>query len=182
MKISVKGVNDVRRLLAKKSRNIEKAVASGLNAGTREIRSKLSKDIRQDLNVKKKTLDSRIRREFAKSGRLFAKVTLVQGGPVSLSHFRPRQTKKGVMVKVYKRGRPTFFRSAFGPKIPRLGKGVWRRRGSARLPIERMRGININRERAVRESVNNMRGGQAKTIVIKNVRRRLELTRIRGAR
>jgi hypothetical protein len=63
----------------------------------------------------------------------------VGGEPVPLVAYPNRQTKKGVRVEV-NRGKPTLVKGSFKATMKSGHKGIFRRRGSARLPIEELRG------------------------------------------
>jgi hypothetical protein len=63
----------------------------------------------------------------------------VSGEPVPLVAYPHRQTKKGVSVEV-NRGKRTLLKGAFVATMRSGHKGVFRREGKARLPIEELRG------------------------------------------
>ena len=58
---------------------------------------------------------------------------------LSLGKFKNKQVDSGVQVEV-KKGFPKIVLHAFGPKISRLGKGIFIREGKSRLPIKRLLG------------------------------------------
>jgi hypothetical protein len=63
----------------------------------------------------------------------------VDGAPVPLVAYPHRQTKEGVSVEV-NRGKRTLVKGSFVATMKSGHKGVFRRRGTARLPIDELRG------------------------------------------
>jgi hypothetical protein len=138
------------------ARNVRKGVHRAINDTVRHLRAFASRQIREVLPLKKKTVDRSLRRHFAKRDSLQGALSVRSYGRISLRAYRARQTKRGgVTVVVDKRrgrqpaeevaltrdGRPIGGSpKTFGPRIKRLGKGVFRRLGTARLPIERLYG------------------------------------------
>ena len=86
------------------------------------------KDVKKVIDVKKATI------------RPTATVTVNKTSRLSLKYFGARQTKSGVSYRIEKGGKRRKLRDAFGPSIPRLGGHVYRRTGSARLPIKKLHG------------------------------------------
>ena len=140
---------------------IKKYVAS-INAATISTSNKLAKQglveakrrIRNEYSVKLSDLnkDSRgheiMYTENTRSVNTSAKIVAVGRG-ISLGKFKARQKKTGVEVQVHV-GRKKLIKHAFGPRMQRLGKGVWARfdpniigayfERSGRLPIYRFYG------------------------------------------
>ena len=101
-------------------------------------------------NIKKKDIvkDTRTGRltyyERAPKDTGAAKI-IARGRGISLGKFGARQKKAGVSVQVKRGGRRSIIKHSFGPKIARLGKGVFTRESigfgtSGRLPIYRLYG------------------------------------------
>ena len=82
------------------------------------------KDVKKVIDVKKATI------------RPTATVTVNKTTRLSLKYFGARQTKSGVSYRI-ENGKRRKLRDAFGPSIPRLGNHVYRRAGSARLPLKK---------------------------------------------
>lgn len=76
------------------------------------------------------------------SAGLLEYAIISRGGPIPLKHFRARQTKRGVTASPW-RNRKTY-KSAF--IVASLGGHVFWRKGSRRLPIERVAGPNVPKE------------------------------------
>lgn len=118
-------------------RALRKAFATAL----RDMRSEASKRVRSRKRIK----SSYVRRAFTlrrPRGSDIAGMEAaldVSGEPVPLVAYPHRQTKKGVSVEV-NRGKRTLIPGAFPATMGSGHKGVFRRRGTARLPIEELRG------------------------------------------
>lgn len=136
-----------------------KRIKSATNKATLSTTNKLAqqgltearKTIREEYNIKLRdiTTNSKGKRvtyyERAKVLSEPASIVGLEQG-ISLGKFGARQKKEGVAVQVKKGSVPKVIKHAFGPKIPRLGKGVFTRRNpndltvSKRLPIFRLYG------------------------------------------
>ena len=109
----------------------------------------IAKEVAQDINLPFQEIQPSVRTNAAKRPT----VALMRGNlflsnrPVPLRKFSPVQTRYGVQVRVYRSGSAKFYRSAFGPDVPRLGRGVFRREGRKRLPIERLPGVKLGDDR-----------------------------------
>ena len=157
---------------------IAKARVSAINDTTRNLRSDASKEIRSSLRAKKKDVDKRLRIERATPSKPSGSLT-IRSRPLSLSAFKPRQTKQGVSVKIRKGGATKKIKGAFGPKIPRLGGGVYKRVGRARLPIRKLPGIDLAAEAKAVGAVERAKQQVAPKFQ-NNFNRRLKLARMRG--
>ena len=136
-----------------------KRIKNATNTATLSTTNKLAqqgltearKTMREEYNIKLKdiTTNSKGRRvtyyELAKVLSEPASIVGLEPG-ISLGKFGAKQRKEGVAVQVKKGGAPKVIKHAFGPKIPRLGKGVFTRQNpkdstvSKRLPIFRLYG------------------------------------------
>jgi len=118
-------------------RALRKAGATAL----RDMRSEASKRIR----ARKRIKVSYIRRALTlarPSGGDISDMSWalnVSGEPVPLTAYPFRQTKKGVSVEV-NRGKRTLVKGAFVATMASGHKGVFKRRGKARLPIKELTG------------------------------------------
>lgn len=73
-----------------------------------------------------------------------ASVTIVDQPKISMRHFEPEQTKVGVTIRAFRKRRGRYLiAGAFGPDIPRLGNGIWKRRTKKRLPIRKLSGLSL---------------------------------------
>jgi hypothetical protein len=113
------------------------------------IRGSVIDELAQTYNADDRELSSRVYVSVKQDS-----ITVgLKSRPIPLKRFPTQQTDRGVSVRVYRGGRAEFFPSAFGPNIRRLGRGVYRRQGRARLPIKRMPGISLTKDRAAKGAV-----------------------------
>lgn len=120
---------------------LQTAVQDTLDEG-REL---LVDELEQAINAPREVLNTRVGRTMARNpvrpryeGDIFIKAT-----PIALKVFSPRQGEKGVYYRPYRSGSTKFVRGAFGPDIRRLGRGVYKRQGRKRLPIQRESGLSL---------------------------------------
>ncbi len=118
-------------------RALRKAGATAL----RDMRSEASKRIRQRKRIKSTYITRALTLRRPKGGDIAGMEWAldVSGKPVPLVVYPHRQTKQGVVVEV-NRGKRTLIAGAFVATMKSGHKGVFRRRGKARLPIDELRG------------------------------------------
>jgi hypothetical protein len=118
-------------------RALKKAGATAL----RDMRSEASKRIRARKRIKGKYVSRAITLSRPKGGDIASLewAVRVSGEPVPLVAYPHRQTKKGVSVEV-NRGKRTLLKESFVATMKSGHKGVYRRRGPGRLPIDELRG------------------------------------------
>lgn len=118
-------------------RALRKAGATAL----RDMRGEASKRIRQRKRIKASYIRKAMTLRRPTGGDINSMVWAldVSGAPVPLIAYPNRQTKKGVVVEV-NRGKRTLVKGSFVATMKSGHKGVFRRRGSARLPIDELRG------------------------------------------
>lgn len=124
-------------LRAAAKRALRKAGATAL----RDMRSEASKRIRQRKRIRVSYIRDAISMRRPSGGDIssYQWALDVSGKPVPLVAYPHRQTRKGVSVEV-NRGKRTLVKGAFVATMKSGHKGVFRRRGKARLPIEELRG------------------------------------------
>ena len=118
-------------------RALRKAGATAL----RDMRSEASKRIRARKKIKTSYIRRAMTLQRSKGGDVsdFMVALNVSGEPVPLVAYPHRQTKKGVSVEV-NRGKRTLVKGSFKATMKSGHKGVFRRRGERRLPIDELRG------------------------------------------
>lgn len=118
-------------------RALRKAGATAL----RDMRSEASKRIRQRKRIKSRYITRALTLRRAKGADIAGMewAVDVSGEPVPLVAYPHRQTKKGVSVEV-NRGKRTLIKGSFVASMKSGHAGVFRRRGTARLPIDELRG------------------------------------------
>lgn len=143
--IDLKMLLDTRELEAFNDKRIMRAVGKALSkagqTALRDMRSEASKRVRQRKRIKAGVVGRAFRlrrpRVTTVDGMTFA--LDVRGGPVSLSAYPHRQTKKGVSVEV-NRGKRTLIAGAFVATMKSGHRAVLIRRTSARLPLREFLG------------------------------------------
>jgi len=116
-----------------------RALARVLNRVIVSVRKEASRLVREELNLRAgdvlKLLSVRRARAREASAELH-----VAAKPAGLILYGARQTRRGVSVKVKRRGARKVVQSAFIATMPKSGhRGVWRRdKGAARLPISEL--------------------------------------------
>jgi hypothetical protein len=118
-------------------RALRKAGATAL----RDMRAEATKRIRQRKRIKTSYIRKALSLRRPSGGDIAGMEWAldVSGAPVPLTAYPFRQTKKGVSVEV-NRGKRTLVKGAFVATMRSGHKGVFRRRGTARLPIMELRG------------------------------------------
>jgi hypothetical protein len=125
--------------------NLRKAQISATNKMAAQGLTQARKEIRSDYNIALKYLTGKNSRgqsvtqvKKTISEIVPAKIIGYDQG-LSLGKFKVKQKPTGVEVEV-KKGSPKIIKHTFGPKIARLGKGVFKRVGAERTPIKRLLG------------------------------------------
>lgn len=118
-------------------RALKKAGATAL----RDMRSEASKRIRQRKRIRASYVNRAMSLTRPKGGDISDMKWALNfdGAQVPLVAYPARQTKKGVSVEV-NRGKRTLVKGAFIATMKSGHKGVFQRRGKARLPIRELRG------------------------------------------
>jgi hypothetical protein len=137
---------ELRKALGDAQGKIKKELATAINATSKKAKSEISKQVRDELAVTKKVIDTQISvGGKASAASLGSSVKLKKSSRIPLREFGARQTSKGVSYKVSKtQGRKTVAGAFQGPK-PGVMKASWRGRvfkrvGKKRLPIVQLYG------------------------------------------
>jgi len=122
------------RVLGGAEKQIRRNVATAINDTKKKTVTNASRVLKAELPVPvrilKKTLSSK---SAARENKLYARFSVWGGHPISLKHFKTRQTKVGVAYKPSKSsGGKSSVQSAF---IIRKGGKVYRRAGKQRGPL-----------------------------------------------
>lgn len=141
---------------------VRKAVRSAVNKTARKGLTDSGRAVRQRYAFKQRDLRAAIRLERAKNRNLEAVVT-ISGRKLPLHLFRPRQTKKGVTVKVRKDARRRLVKGGFIAPLrlrSRRFLSIGKRKDKPRLPIRLLLSISAAEaydqvgEQAYIESIN----------------------------
>jgi hypothetical protein len=174
----------MRKLLGKDMpQYMDKSLVAAVNDTTKQLRTRISSKIRDRVGIKKKDIDQHIKATRA-TATPEATVTLDESERLPLKYFGARQTRAGVAYRISKTAGRKVVPDAFGPAggkrpgVAKLGFHVYRRTGTARLPIIKLYGpspwgvfkeADLERETA----------SEGATLLENNVRRRLNLMQLR---
>ena len=145
MSLSVEAKWDKRGIAALETGPLKSALKRALRkAGAtalRDMRSEASKRIRQRKRIKVKYISRALTLARPKGGDIASLewALNVSGDPVPLVAYPHRQTRQGVSVEV-NRGKRTLVKGAFVATMANGHEGIFRRRGTTRLPIEELLG------------------------------------------
>jgi len=121
----------------------EKAIKRSLNRTITGVRTAASRSVRQHLTLKAKDVNKELSVRRANTRTLSAAVD-IQATAVGLIKFRARATRrKGVTVQVKKRGGRKQVPNAFIRTMDSGHRGVFVRRGLARLPIRELLSTSV---------------------------------------
>lgn len=140
-------LQDVRNLLAGIQNGAKKAMTTAINKTLATTKVQVKKKLGEELNLKASRIEQDLSVEKANYNNISGKVVVV-GEPVGLVNFAGAQLKKGVKVKVLKRGSPELLKHAFKKTVSGKEHLWWRqRRPDGRLVpryhLERLTGPRI---------------------------------------
>ena len=141
-------IEALRKSLGDVQKNLSKEIAVALNATGKMARREIGKVIREELAVKKETVEKPIKVGApANASKLGLTVTLKKEKRISFREFSPRQNKAGVTYKISKKQGRKFIAGAFQGPTPTARKISWRgnafvRAGKSRLPIIKIKGVS----------------------------------------
>lgn len=120
---------------------LKRALRKAGQTALRDMRSEASKRIRARKRIKASYIARALTLRRPSGGDIASMSWAldVSGEAVPLIAYPARQVKKGVSVEV-NRGKRTIIKGAFVATMKSGHKGVFRRRGTTRLPIEELRG------------------------------------------
>ena len=124
-----------KRLLAAVPRGWPKAASRAVNKTAGAARTRIVREIAAETKLTPKYLRKRIWIRRASYTRLEALVR-IGGHEMPLIAFRARQTQKGVTYMVVRSRGRQLMAGAFIATMPMGHKGVFKRRGAKRLPID----------------------------------------------
>lgn len=133
-------VAKLNHLFREYPRRIPRVVAAAVNETAKKEKVQVAKDIREKVNMKAADVKKFIVIRRATPKTQGGALVIEEGKRIPLKGFGARQSKKGVTYKIEKKEKRKLVPSAFGPKIPRLGKHVFKREWDDRLPIIKLHG------------------------------------------
>ena len=120
---------------------VKRALRKAGGTALRDMRSEASKRIRARKRIRPSYIKRAITMQRAKGSDISRMewALRVSGEPVPLTAYPHRQTRKGVSVEV-NRGKRTLVAGSFKATMKSGHQGVFKRKGSARLPIRELLG------------------------------------------
>lgn len=128
--------------LALSDEKTQQAILSAIRDAGQEAKQFAVTLLAENVAADRREIEKRVKVEPVSVSRARGAV-IITGKRIDLAHFRPVQHRQGVVVRTGKGEGSRFYKGAFGPNISRLGKGVFRRQTSKRLPIKKMRGLSL---------------------------------------
>jgi hypothetical protein len=128
-------------LLRKAEDAMRKARVRALNRTADTVLSRANREVSKDLGLKQKDSRAGFRRERATEAKPEALV-IATGKRIPLIDFAARQVRRGVSYRIGVQGRKTLF-GAFIATMRSGHRGVFKRRGRERLPIDERLGPSI---------------------------------------
>ena len=148
IEVNANQLTALRKACGEAKKSFAKELAAGINATAKDVRLKISRDIGSEITMPAKDIKDRIStRDKATAVSPVAVVSLGWKKREGIQYFKARQTKSGVTYKISKKGGRGVVLGAFmGPSpgtfAPKLYGGVFKRIGSARLPITKLRAVS----------------------------------------
>lgn len=124
------------------ARAFQQATVSTINKTMRKARVAASKEIRKIYNIKAKDIKKALVITRANRNKMYAD-HIVTGRRLLLSYFAPRQTKKGVTIRIKKSSGRKVVKGAFEATMKTGHKGVFKRKGKSRLPIRELTTLDL---------------------------------------
>jgi hypothetical protein len=161
------------------------ATVAAINDTLVELREQAVATLGGIVNAPREQISSRVLIEpAARTTRIAAAGAIyISQLPIPLKHLSPEQSAAGVTYSPVT-GTNKTIKHAFGPDIPRLGRGVWRRVGKSRTPIEKVPGgFNMARSKVVKAALGRV-VSQAGPILQRNLDARIThfLTELQSGR
>lgn len=130
---------------ALKSKPYKAALRKAGTTAVRDMKSKASKRVREVKELKVRAVKRAIKVERPRGAKTLADMRWAlhfRDIKVPLIDYKARPTKRGITVAVNK-GKRTLVRSAFIARMPTGHRGVFQRKGRARLPIRELYGSRV---------------------------------------
>jgi len=126
------------------------AAVAAVNDTLAELREMAVTALDSVVNAPRAEIDARVLVEPAiRESRISAVGSIyVSSALIPLKFFSPKQTSTGVTYSPIA-GQQKTIKHAFGPTVPRLGNGVWKRVGKRRVPIEKVPGYSLAKSKTV---------------------------------
>jgi len=127
MGIRLEGFSEADRFLAGLPRRARSILSQTLNDGAKHAATEATRRVRETWNIKIRAAKAQLPITRSNAETLRATIR-VKGGPIALMAFGPKQTRRGISIKV-RRGKQTVLRHAFLATMQSGHTGVFYRRG-----------------------------------------------------
>ncbi|MFP4146586.1 MAG: phage tail protein [Halorhodospira sp.] len=126
---------------------VERARTGATNRTLTRLRTEANREVRKVYTAKSRDVRKALRISRASRGRA-AGYLIAEGPRIPLHSFQPRQTRKGVTVRVRRDSGRSLIRGAFKARMPSGHEGVYvrRRQGgqrAGRLPIDELYSMSV---------------------------------------
>lgn len=123
-------------------RAMPRVMSRAINKTAKSAKTSIARQIATEINMKISVIKKNITLRRA-SYRIWRAVLEIWTGRIPLINFAAKQTAKGVSYKIDKKGGRETIKSAFIATMASGHKGVFKRKGAARLPIVELRGPSV---------------------------------------
>ena len=143
LKYSKKAFTAMKKDVHSHSAKLKRAGSRALNKTAVSGRKITVDEVRKEINIKAGAARKQVSLRRSRPSTLKS-VLLVKHKPIPLAAYAGvRQTKKGVSVQMMKSKPRKLFKGAFIATMPSGHRGVYRRKGKGRLPIQELYGPNV---------------------------------------
>lgn len=135
-------LKEVRKLFRELGPGVDRAAVRALNKTATTVKANAAREIQKQRNIKIGEIKKGLRMIRARKGSLTA-IIEARHNPIAIRHFKARQTRQGVSVKIRKTGKPIRLQNK-GQKsfiVNKFGGNVFVRKGKSRLPIQEWRRV-----------------------------------------
>jgi len=137
-------IEDLQRTLGAYPRKYQKVVSRAINKIAVSARQQISVRVRQELAVKATELKQRNIKLRKASYTKLAAFILISGSRIPLSRFGAKQTQAGTSYKISPSDGRKTAKGAFLATMPSGHRGVFKRKGTKRLPLsQELRGPSV---------------------------------------
>lgn len=134
IKFDERALQRVKDQLRDFPRALPRVMKTGINKTARKGRTRVVRKLAENIKIKQAQIRKRVIPTWATLHKWQA-ILAISGRRIPLMHFGARQTKKGVTYMINKKTGRKLLPGAFIAEMPSGHKGVFKRKGKARLPI-----------------------------------------------
>lgn len=148
-------IQELHGVLILLSDQLPGAGAAAVDDALDECQDRVADELDAQFNAPREDLAARVgRTEVKRPQRQFIEGSVfLKSKPLSLRLFKPAQHELGVVYRPYTSGSARLERHAFGPDIPKLHGGVFKRTTKKPLPIKRADGLVLTNDPVAKASI-----------------------------